>query len=307
MKVFVTGATGFVGKRLIRRLLLRGDQVVALTRSRHNMTGNESGDRLLVIEGDPAKPGDWQQQVTGCDAVVTLAGEPVFGERWSTAFKERLESSRIESAKQMCAAMAPLGPEARPRVWVAASAIGYYGARGDEGLTENAAPGEDFLARLCVRWEAESRAAENLGVRLVLLRIGIVLGDGGGMLAKMVPPFKAFVGGPLGGGRQFVSWIHLDDVIGLLELGLDRSTLSGPMNATAPQPVRMAELAKTLGEVLHRPSRLAVPELALRVAVGEASAVILASQRVQPERALGDGYAFKYPELRGALRSLLTK
>ena len=144
-------------------------------------------------------------------------------------------------------------------------------------------------------------------MRLVLLRIGIVLGDGGGMLAKMVPPFKAFVGGPLGGGRQFVSWIHLDDLIGLLELGLDRSTLSGPMNATAPQPVRMAELAKTLGEVLHRPSRLAVPELALRVAVGEAAAVILASQRVQPERALGDGYAFKYPELRGALRSLLTK
>jgi uncharacterized protein (TIGR01777 family) len=189
---------------------------------------------------------------------------------------------------------------------VAASAIGYYGARGDEAVGEAADPGSDFLARLCVRWEEETRVAESLGVRLVLLRIGIVLGDGGGMLAKMVPPFRAFVGGPLGSGRQFVSWVHIDDVIGLLELALDRSTLSGPLNVTAPRPVRMSELAKTLGEVLHRPARLSVPELALRVTVGEAAEVILASQRIVPERAQAVGYAFKYPELATALRSILS-
>lgn len=306
MKVFVTGATGFVGKRLLRRLLLRGEKVVAMTRSRRNLTMTESAERLRVVEGDPAKPGDWTAEVAGCDAVVTLAGEPVFGERWSASFKERLIDSRVDSAKQMCEALGRLGPEQRPKVWVAASAIGYYGARGDEAVGEAADPGSDFLARLCVRWEEETRVAESLGVRLVLLRIGIVLGDGGGMLAKMVPPFRAFVGGPLGSGRQFVSWVHIDDVIGLLELALDRSTLSGPLNVTAPRPVRMSELAKTLGEVLHRPARLSVPELALRVTVGEAAEVILASQRIVPERAQAVGYAFKYPELATALRSILS-
>lgn len=306
MKVFVTGATGFVGKRLLRRLLLRGDKVVALTRNRRNLSTQDASDRIHVVEGDPAKPGDWQQQLAGCDAVVTLAGEPVFGARWSTSFKDRLVDSRVESAKLICAALEQLGPESRPRIWVAASAIGYYGARGDEGLGEKASPGDDFLARLCVRWEEETRAAESLGLRVVLLRIGIVLGDGGGMMAKMVPSFRAFVGGPLGSGRQFVSWIHIDDVIGLLELGLERSSLSGPLNATAPQPVRMSELAKTLGEVMHRPSKMAVPELALRLAVGEAAEVILASQRVLPERALSVGYNFKYPELRAALQSIVN-
>ena len=306
MKVFVTGATGFVGKRLVRRLLLRGDKVVALTRNRKNLTTSEPSDRLLVLEGDPAKEGDWQQHLAGCDAVVTLAGEPVFGERWSAGFRQRLIDSRVESAKLLCAALERLGPDARPRVWVAASAIGYYGRRGDEGLGEQATPGDDFLARLCVRWEEETRAAESLGLRVVLLRIGIVLGDGGGMMAKMVPSFRAFIGGPLGNGRQFVSWIHLDDVIGLTELALERSTLSGPLNTTAPSPVRMSELAKTLGEVMHRPSRLAVPELALRVAVGEAAEVILASQRVLPEKALSNGYVFKYPDLRAALDSIVN-
>jgi len=306
MKVFVTGATGFVGKRLLRRLLLRGDKVVALTRSRRNLVQTESSERLLVIEGDPAKAGDWMQHVAGCDAVVTLAGEPVFGERWSVSFKDRLLESRVESAKQMRAAMDRLGPEDRPSVWVAASAIGYYGARGDEPVGENSVAGDDFLARLCVRWEEETRAVEALGVRLVLLRIGIVLGDGGGMLAKLVPTFRAFVGGPLGSGRQFVSWVHIDDVIGLAEFALDRPTLSGPVNVTAPQPVRMSELAKTLGQVLHRPAKLAVPELALRVAVGDAAEVILASQRVMPERALAVGYSFRYSELAVALRSIVT-
>lgn len=306
MKVFVTGATGFVGQRLVRRLLLRGDQVVALTRNKRSMAQSQASDRLSIIEGDPAKSGPWQKHVAGCDAVVTLAGEPVFGERWSASFKDRLVDSRIESAKQMCEALAPLGPQERPSVWIAASAIGYYGSRGDEAIGEAALAGDDFLARLCVRWETETKAAESLGVRQVFLRIGIVLGEGGGMLAKMVPPFKAFVGGPIGSGRQFVSWIHIDDVIGLTEWSVERSTLRGVINATAPQPVRMSELARTLGDVLHRPSKLAVPELALRVTVGEAAAVILASQRVLPERALAEGYAFKHPELRAALRSILS-
>lgn len=306
MKILVTGATGFVGKRLLRRLLLRGDKVVALTRSRRNLSTQDASDRIVVVEGDPAKPGDWQQQLAGCDAIVTLAGEPLFGERWGTSFKDRLIDSRVESARQICASLAQLGPESRPRVWVAASAIGYYGARGDEGLTEQSSPGDDFLARLCMRWEEETRVAESLGVRVVLLRIGIVLGDGGGMMSKLVPAFRMFAGGPLGSGRQFVSWIHLDDVIGLLELALERSSLSGPLNVTAPTPVRMSELARTLGEVMNRPSKMAVPELALRIAVGEAADVILASQRVLPDRALSVGYNYKYPELRAALQSIVS-
>lgn len=306
MKVFVTGATGFVGKRLLRRLLMRGDQVAALTRNPKLFLQAETTDRLLVIEGDPAKPGAWQRQLANLDAVVTLAGEPLFAQRWSVPQKERLVESRVESAKQMCAALASLAPDERPKVWIAASAIGYYGARGDEILRETSGPGNDFLARLCVRWEEETQAAASLGVRVTLLRLGIVLGDGGGVLAKMVPAFRAFVGGPLGTGRQYVSWIHLQDVVGLIDWALERPELVGPVNATAPQPVRMCELARVLGELLRRPSRLAVPAFALRLALGEAADVMLGSQHVLPERAIAVGYTFEYPELRAALNSLVN-
>ncbi|HMU38188.1 MAG TPA: TIGR01777 family oxidoreductase [Pseudomonadota bacterium] len=305
MNAFVTGATGFVGKRLLRRLFLRGDHVSALTRNRRHFSSAIETERLHIVEGDPGQPGPWQAQCANMDALVTLAGEPLFAQRWSTSVKDRLLDSRVESARQMCAALSQLPPEQRPKTWVAASAIGFYGSRGDEAVDEKSGPGDDFLSRLCVRWEEETQKAASLGVRVVLLRIGIVLGNGGGVLAKMVPPFRAFVGGPLGSGQQFVSWIHLDDLIGLIEFALETPSVSGPLNATAPKPVRMTTFAKTLGDVLHRPSRLAVPALALRLALGEAADVMLASQRVFPERALSMGYAFQYAELPAALHSLL--
>lgn len=306
MRVFITGASGFIGRRLVRELLRRGDTVLALTRKSQNLRGAAGSERLIVVEGDPARPGPWQDQVAGCDAVITLAGEPILGQRWTAEFKRRLVSSRVDGMRRMVEALAAAPADKRPRTLIGASAIGYYGSRGDEILDENARPSSDFVAQLCVDWEAGAQAAAPLGLRVVHLRIGIVLGEGGGALDKMVTAFKAFVGGPLGSGEQYVGWIHLDDLVGLILRSLDDDRVSGPLNLTAPTPVTMRELARTIGEVLHRPSLMHVPEFALKVMLGEGSYVPLASQRVVPRRAEAIGYAFRFPDLRAALRDLLA-
>jgi uncharacterized protein (TIGR01777 family) len=318
MKVFLTGASGFIGRRLLRDLLRRGDHVMALTRrasSLHGADGLRGGgsdaDRLVVIEGDPAQPGSWQQQVAGCDAVVALAGEPVMGARWTESVKRRLVSSRVEGMRRMVEALVQCPIDQRPKTLVAASAAGYYGysEHKDEWLDESTPPGHDFLARLCVDWEAGAEAAAAHGVRVARLRIGVVLGQAenqpGGALEKMVPAFRAFVGGPVGSGNQYVPWIHLDDVIGLTLLALDRADARGPINLTAPQPVTFRELARALGAALHRPALFRVPGAMLKLALGEAAQAILGSQRILPRRANELGYRFQHPEISSALRASL--
>lgn len=317
MKVFLTGASGFIGRRLLRELLRRGDHVIALTRHARNLqgagssAGSSEGSRLVVLEGDPTQPGAWQQQVAGCDAVVALAGEPVMGSRWTDSLKRRLVSSRVEGMRRMVEALVQSPIDQRPKTLVSASAAGYYGYTNhqDEELDENTPAGHDFLARLCADWEAGAEAAAVHGVRVVRLRIGVVLGQAeqhlGGALEKMVPAFRLFVGGPIGSGDQYVPWIHLDDVIGLTLFALDRQDVRGPLNLTAPQPVTMRELAKGLGAALHRPSLFRVPSAAVRLLLGEAAQALLGSQRIIPRRAQELGYRFQHLELGGALRSTL--
>ncbi len=295
MKLLVAGGTGFIGTPLCYTLVAHGHEVRLLSRRPQPAS---SGIRVLSWE-DLGRG----QGLTGVEGVVNLAGEPIVGRRWSPAQKARVTASRVETTRRLVAALVPLSP--RPSVLVNASAVGYYGAREDEPLTETDAPGRGFLAELCQAWETEARAAESIGIRTVRLRLGVVLGPGGGALAKMVPPFRMFVGGPLGDGRQILSWVHLDDVIGLIEWALESALVSGAVNATAPEPVTMREFSRELGRVLHRPSWAPVPAGVLRLLMGEMAEMLLTGQRVLPRVALSAGYRFRHPDLSGALRASL--
>ncbi len=305
MRVFLTGGTGLLGSRLSKLLLGRGDLPVVLTR-RYGAARQQLGAQVELVEGDPMQPGAWMDSVAGCDAVVHLAGENVFGRRWSTAFKQLLVDSRVKSTQNVVAALAraPKRADGQPKVLVNASAIGYYGPHGDEEVDEDTPPGDDFLARLCVEWEKEARAAEPTGARLVIVRVGVVLDREGGALTKMLTPFKLFVGGKQGSGRQWMSWIHHEDMTGLLLLALDHPEARGPLNGTAPNPVTNREFTRELGQALHRPSFFPTPGFLLRLAVGEVAQVIVTGQRVLPRRALALGYNFKYPTLEPALKQL---
>lgn len=292
MKVFVTGATGLIGRAVCEALVARGDEVVGLSRS-----GSRSLD---LVTGDPSVPGPWLEALAGCDACVHLAGEPVAEGRWTAEKKRRIRESRVRSTELVSGAIAG----GRPGVLVSGSAVGFYGSRGDEVLDESAAPGDDFLAEVSAAWEQAARPAERRA-RVVLLRTGIVLARDGGALPKLVQPFRLFAGGPLGDGAFWQPWIHLADEVGLVLLALDDARARGPMNATAPEPARNRDLAKAVGRVLRRPSALRTPALAVRLAIGEAAGVVLASQRAVPAKALSLGYRFRFPELEGALRDLL--
>jgi len=318
MRVFVTGASGFVGRRLVRELLRRGDSVVALTRRASRLQelagpaaatlgGTGAGDRLRIVEGDPTKPGTWQQAVADCEAVVALAGEPVMGDRWSAEFKKRLYDSRVEGVRRVVEAMAaaPVVGGQAPRVLVSASAVGYYGSRGDQELPESASPGSDFLANLCVDWEAAAEAGKAHGLRVVCLRIGVVLGEGGGALEKMMPAFRLFLGGPLGSGDQYWAWVHLEDLVGLILLALERGDVQGPINAVAPAPATVRTVARELGSAMRRPALFSVPEVALKLMLGERAEVLLGSQRAIPQRARELGYRFRFDELGAALHATL--
>jgi uncharacterized protein (TIGR01777 family) len=302
MRVFVTGATGMIGRRLVAALCERGDKVRALSRSAANAR-ETLGEQVEVVEGDPAAYGNWAAAVNGCDALVNLAGERVVGKRWTDEQKQRMRSSRIDGTDNLVRAVAEA--EHRPRVLVSGSAIGYYGFHEDDTLTEASPPGVDFLARLCVDWEQAARNAEEHGVRVVLLRTGVVLDTAGGALAQMLPPFRLFLGGPVGSGRQWLSWIHRDDLVGLILLALDHSDSSGPINGTAPEPQTNRDFSKTLASVLGRPCIFRVPGLALRLRFGEGAELITRGQRVLPTRAQELGYTFRFPALRPALEDLL--
>ena len=306
MRVFVTGGTGQVGKRLIPRLREAGDQVVLLTR---NAVAARAvfGEGCSIVEGNPMQPGQWQDAVGECDGVLNLAGENVFGRRWNEAYKTLLRESRVRTAANVIEALGrqPRSSNGQPKVLVNASAIGYYGPRGDEDLDEQSPCGNDTLAKLCIDWEAAACNAEALGVRVVRVRIGVVLDPLGGALNKLLLPFKLGAGGPAGSGKQCMSWIHFADLVGLLQFALHNLAAVGPINGTAPHPVTNHAFGKALGRVLHRPSFMPTPGFALRLALGEVADLILSGQRVLPKKALELGYRFQFPEVEGALADLL--
>jgi uncharacterized protein (TIGR01777 family) len=291
--------------------MARGDSPVVLTRGQPRWIDHACGEcgghgsKAELATWTPAEPGDWQKVVDGADAVINLAGANVGDGRWTPERMEAIRSSRVRSTELLAEAMA--AAKVKPKVFVSASACGYYGiATGEEELTEDSPPGDDFLARVCKDWEAAAQAARDAGIRVVHPRIGIVLGRGGGVLSRMVPLFRAFVGGPVGQGTQYLSWVHMRDVVHAFEAMVERSDLSGPYNVTAPEPVTMNDFAVTLGEVLRRPSMFRVPEFAVRLAMGDAaSEVVLSGPRAVPKRLVDAGYAFVFPELASALADLL--
>ncbi len=306
MRIFVTGGTGLIGSRLIKRLRERQDEVVALTRRPAEARAKLPAD-CTIIEGDPTQPAAWMDHVADCDAVVNLAGENVFGRRWNEEYKTRLRESRIKSTDNVVQALLrkPATAAGLPKVLLNASAIGYYGDRGDEQLAEASSPGNDFLAGICVDWENAARKAEPGRVRVVMLRTGGVLDSAGGPLVEMMRPFRMFVGGKIGSGRQYLSWIHEADIIGIILLALDNPAIQGPINGTAPNPLTNYEVAKMLGHAMHRPSFFPTPGFMLRIGLGEVAVLLTSSQRVLPKKALEAHYAFQFPMLDVALADLL--
>ena len=303
MRVTVTGATGLIGARLVAALQRRGDEVTVLTRS-PDRARSALGDVEAVRWADPEAEPAPAVALAGRDGVVHLAGEPI-AQRWSAAARERIRRSRETGTRNLVAALAQADP--RPRVLVSASAVGYYGARGDEELTEDAEPGRGFLAEVCAAWEREAQAAAAHGLRVVTVRNGIVLAARGGALAKMLPPFKAGIGGPVAGGRQYMPWIHLDDVVGIYLRALDDERWSGAVNGSAPAPVTNREFSRALGRVLRRPAFAPVPKLALVALYGRMAEIVVTGQRAVPHRTLELGYDFAHRELEPALRSALDR
>jgi hypothetical protein len=294
MRVAVTGATGLIGQRVVAALRSRGEEVTVLSR-----------DPLRGERWDPSREPAPGQALAGRDAVVHLAGEEI-AQRWSTQAKLEIRTSRVQGTRNLIAGIASLEPGERPGTLVSGSAIGYYGAHGDEPLDEEAPAGTGFLAETCVAWETEADAAVELGLRVVKLRTGVVLDPAGGALAKMLPPFRLGVGGPVAGGHQYVSWVKPEDLAGIVLAALEDERFSGAVNGTAPEPVRNAELAKALGRALHRPALLPVPGFALKALYGEMSEVVTTGARVVPAKALMNGYRFRYGRLDEALRSALN-
>ncbi|MCF8034338.1 MAG: TIGR01777 family oxidoreductase [Desulfarculaceae bacterium] len=301
MKVLVTGGSGFVGTTLCARLLEAGHEVSVLTRSQKGAERLPQGVAPLL--GDPTAQGPWQDQAAAHDAFVNLAGASIFN-RWSMEYKALIRSSRILTTRNLVQAMGRRPEGSAPAVLVSASAVGYYGPRGDEELSEDDQPGSDFLASVCMDWEGEALQARDLGARVVCARFGIVLGTGGGALGQMLPLFRLGLGGPLGSGQQWFSWIHQQDLVGALIFCLEKD-MSGPANCCAPAPVTNRELAASLGRVLHRPAFLPAPGFAIKLAMGEMGSMVLTGQRVLPQALLRAGFSFQFPELEGALRDLL--
>ena len=296
MKILMTGGTGFVGTYLSDRFRETGHTVTILVRPGEKEKSNKPGVSLL--EGDPTKQGPWQNAISEHDAVVNLAGASIFT-RWTGEQKKAILESRISTTRHLVEGMSAAA------VLFSTSAVGYYGFHGDEELTEESPSGDDFLAEVSKAWEAEALKARGKGARVVITRFGIVLGGAGGALGQMIPLFRKFVGGPIGNGRQWFSWVHFRDLCEAFIFLLDRKEISGPVNLTSPMPVRNSDLARALGRVLHRPSFLPAPAFMVRLVLGEFGSVILKGQRVIPRRLLDAGFAFRYPEIDKALASIV--
>lgn len=300
MKIVLAGGTGFIGRKLLPALLAEKHQVALLTRNAKK--AGLANTLLRVVYWDNAKE-DWKKEIDGADAVINLAGEPIADKRWTSAQKEVLAKSRLESTRAIVSAMASASK--KPQVFINASAVGYYGSVPEGDVDENHPAGNDFLADLCKKWEHEANNAQALGVRTVLLRTGIVLEKDGGALKKMMFPFKIFAGGPLGSGNQWFPWIHRDDVVGAILFALKNSTLQGPVNLAAPDPVTMKDFCKALGRALGRPSWAPVPAFVLQIALGEMSAMLLTGQKAVPSALKKSGYSFLHPRLDEALQSIV--
>ena len=297
MQITLTGATGFIGKRLVEHLLQEGHSLHVLARRNPHMDS-----RIHFAVWDALTAEAPVEVLQRADAVIHLAGEPV-AQRWTGEAKDKIRRSRLDGTRRLIEGLSTISH--RPSVLVCASAIGYYGDRADERLTETSPPGQGFLPDLCVEWEKTADLAEALGIRVVKLRIGIVLGKGGGALKQMLPPFKMGAGGRLGSGRQWMSWIHLDDLVDLMSFAATIGKLSGPVNAVAPNPETNAEFTKTLARTLRRPAFMPVPSFAVRALFGEMSEIVLASQKVIPLAAMNAGFTYRYRLLAEALENLL--
>ena len=295
MRILITGGTGFIGSALSRNLRSAGHNVIITTR---RLTASKE---MLSWNPPELVPRDI---ISNIDAVINLAGESIASGRWTKKRKKLIMSSRINTTRALVQSMQDANP--KPKVFISASATGYYGPHGDEPVTENTPPGSDFLAEVCKAWEAEALKAEGLGVRVVTVRIGAVLEADGGALPQMIIPFKLFAGGPIGSGKQWFSWIHRDDTAGIIKHALEDDSITGPVNAVAPNPVTNKEFSKALGKALHRPSCLAVPGFVIKLSLGELGDMLLTGQRVLPEKALKSGYKFKYPEVDEALRAIFN-
>jgi uncharacterized protein len=304
----VTGATGLIGPALISALTARGAAVAVLSRdpdrALRRLRAVAPDAKLEALRWEPATEAAPAVALEGADAVVNLAGENI-AQRWSASAKRAIRDSRVAGTRNLVAGLRAC--EARPRALVSASGASYYGPHGEEPLDEEAVAGVDFLAQACVAWEAEAAAAETLGMRVARLRTGVVLAPGGGALARMLTPFRLGLGGPVAGGRQYMSWIQIEDHVALLLAALQDERFEGPLNATAPEPVTNAEFSRTLGHVLRRPALVPVPALALRAVYGEMSEVVTAGQRVLPAKALVLGFRFRYPHVLEALEATLAR
>ncbi|NJM72369.1 MAG: TIGR01777 family protein [Scytonema sp. RU_4_4] len=305
MKIAITGATGFVGSRLVERLHGEGMTVLVLTRNTtyaQKVFPPTAFPNVEIVAYTPNTSGSWQSAISSCDGVVNLAGEPIGEGRWTAERKQEILNSRKFVTQNIVDAIVNANP--KPSVLVNASAIGYYGTSETATYDETSSSADDFLAQVCQAWEAEAKRVTNAGVRLVILRFGIVLGLGGA-LGKMITPFKLFAGGPIGSGRQWFSWIHVDDVVNLILQALTKPQMQGVYNATAPHPVRMAQLSQTMGKVMNRPSWLPVPAFAIEALLGDGAMVVLEGQQVLPKRTLESGFEYKYPNLEPALAQIL--
>ena len=300
MRALVTGATGFVGRRLLKHL----DRPVVLSRNAAKAQSELARFDVLSIAWDPAREPAPAKAFDGIDTVFHLAGEPVAEGRWTAAKKARLRDSRILGTQNLVKTLSEL--PTRPKVLVSASAVGYYSDRGEEVLDESASPRDDFLGELCQAWEREALAAEPLGIRVVPVRVGIVLGERGGALARMQTPFYLGMGAPLGNGRQYMPWIHIEDLVRMMLFAAEHDQVRGPLNGVSPNPVTNREFTKTLGRVLSRPTFMPpVPGFMLKLMFGEFGQILLHSQRAVPKRALEAGFHFQHPQLEPALREIL--
>jgi len=300
MNVTLTGATGLIGLKIVAALVARGDTLTVLSRN------PDRARELLGVEAvrwDPTAGHAPAEALAGRDAVVHLAGEPV-AQRWNAASKKAIRASREVGTRNLVGGLRAAEP--RPRALVSSSAVGYYGAHGDEPVPESTPPGRGFLAEVCVAWEAEADRAAELGMRVAKIRTGVVLDKDGGALKTMLLPFKAGVGGPVAGGKQYLPWIHVDDIVGLYLAALDRPDWSGAFNGSAPEPVTNKAFSKALGRALHRPAVAPVPALAIKLLYGEMAEIVTEGQRAIPARALAHGYAFRRPELDEALADALA-